>query len=478
MRSDLAFIFSQIAAKQGEEKKVNLSMVLTDKQRSDLHVAIADYLRKNGFETASRAVADETGIELGAGSDILEKKWTAVVRLQKRTMELEAQVKKLEEELKNTQPSASRRTRAEGSRLIPRAPHKMQLSRHRCPISRVVFHPVFSVLVTSSEDASIAVWDYESGQFERTLKGHTGAVNDVAFNSKGTALASASADLNVRLWDFDQTYECCKTLKGHEQNVSGVDWVHGDELLVSVSRDLSAKVWEVGSGYCLQTLRGHGDWVRRVVAHPAARSVATCSSDKTVRIWSLSTDGALSTGVLELYGHEHVIECVAWSNSRATTILAKHFAPTDASGVAGGLLGAGEGGASGVADASNDEDNQTTRSSAAQEAVAEGAPGAFLASGGRDKTIRVWHVASERCVLVLQGHDNWVRDLAFHPNGLFLLSCSDDRSIRVWDLAAGRAVKTIADAHGHFVSSLHINPEGSGVATGCVDHSVRFWECI
>ena len=91
-------------------------MVLTAKQRTDLHVAIADYLRSNGFDAASRAVADETGVEPGAsGSDALEKKWTAVVRLQKRTMELEAQVKQLEDELKNShsQPSASRRTKAE-----------------------------------------------------------------------------------------------------------------------------------------------------------------------------------------------------------------------------------------------------------------------------------------------------------------------------------------------------------------------------
>ena len=289
--------------------------MLTAKQRSELHVAIVEYLRSNGYEAAGRAVAEQTGLELdsaGSSGDLLEKKWTAVVRLQKRTMELEAQVKQLEDELKNSQPGAMRR-KPEG-RQIPRAPHTKQFARHRSPISRVAFHPVFSVLVTSSEDASIIVWDYESGEFERTLKGHTGSVNDVAFNSTGLALASCSADLTVKLWDFEQTYECSKTLKGHEHNVSGVSWVAGDELLVSASRDLSAKVWEARSGYCLQTLRGHSDWVRRIVAHPTARTVATCSSDKTTRLWSLDSTGASSGGgssaalgcVVELRGHEHV----------------------------------------------------------------------------------------------------------------------------------------------------------------------------
>jgi WD40 repeat protein len=82
------------------------------------------------------------------------------------------------------------------------------------------------------------VWDYESGQFERTLKGHTDAVQDVAFNTDGSLLgvvvvggalvpyltpgaASCSADLSIKLWDFGAG-KCVKTLQGHDHNVSGV----------------------------------------------------------------------------------------------------------------------------------------------------------------------------------------------------------------------------------------------------------------
>jgi platelet-activating factor acetylhydrolase IB subunit alpha len=49
--------------------------------------------------------------------------------------------------------------------------------------------------------------------------------------------------------------------------------------------------------------------------------------------------------------------------------------------------------------------------------------------------------------MVLEGHDNWVRDLAFHPCGLLLLSASDDRSVRIWDLSKARTLKTLSDAH-------------------------------
>jgi platelet-activating factor acetylhydrolase IB subunit alpha len=97
------------------------------------------------------------------------------------------------------------------------------------------------------------------------------------------------------------------------------------------------------------------------------------------------------------------------------------------------------------------------------------------------------------------GHDNWVRALSFHPTGKYLLSASDDKTIRVWDLATGRCIKTV-DAHGHFVTTLTWGRQpatggsASGangaaeagassepeklvnvVATGSVDQTIKIW---
>lgn len=57
------------------------------------------------------------------------------------------------------------------------------------------------------------VWDYEAGDFERTLKGHTDSVQDISFDQTGKLLASCSADMSIKLWDF-QGFECIRTMHG------------------------------------------------------------------------------------------------------------------------------------------------------------------------------------------------------------------------------------------------------------------------
>ena len=71
---------------------------------------------------------------------------------------------------------------------VPRAPAAYVLKGHRSQVVKVAFHPTFNLLASASEDATIKIWDWETGEFERTLKGHTRHVNDVDFDSKGNML--------------------------------------------------------------------------------------------------------------------------------------------------------------------------------------------------------------------------------------------------------------------------------------------------
>ena len=70
-------------------------------------------------------------------------------------MDLEAKLAETEKEInQGGVPTRDKRSPAE---WIPRPPEKFSLSGHRSPVTRVIFHPVFSVMVSSSEDATMKV---------------------------------------------------------------------------------------------------------------------------------------------------------------------------------------------------------------------------------------------------------------------------------------------------------------------------------
>eukprot|EP01027_Heterolobosea_sp_BB2_P012283 GEZU01017813.1.p1 GENE.GEZU01017813.1~~GEZU01017813.1.p1 ORF type:complete len:253 (-),score=19.04 GEZU01017813.1:440-1198(-) len=168
-------------------------MVLTEKQKQDLHAAIFEYLASQGFENTKREFAKEAKLnedeleQSSATTAQLEKKWTSVVRLQKKVMELEALVEAQKQQIDDFKSGAAYK-QSKGTDYVPVAPAKFELSGHRAPVTGVLFHPTFNLLVSASEDASIRVWDFESGELEKSMRGHTNAVQHVSFDRTGNFL--------------------------------------------------------------------------------------------------------------------------------------------------------------------------------------------------------------------------------------------------------------------------------------------------
>ncbi|CAH3020215.1 unnamed protein product [Porites evermanni] len=398
-------------------------MVLTPRQKEELHKAIADYLFQCGFEDALNAFKKDANMpgELDKKySGLLEKKWTSVIRLQKKVMDLEARLSEAEKEA-NTGSVVSKNRSPED--WMPRPPERYALTGHRSPVTKVLFHPVYRVKYCLDRDMYLLAWD----------KGHTDAVQDLSFDHTGKILASCSADMSIKLWDFHE-FECVKTLTGHDHNVSSVTFLPSGDYLVSSSRDKTIKMWEVASGFCVKTFQGHREWVRRVRVSNDGSLLASCSNDQTIRVWVVATKECKC----DLRDHEHVVEDVSWAPEAANPYV------IEAAGIEGPKRG--------------------------------GNPGPFLVSASRDKSIRMWDVSTGVCLMTLVGHDNWVRGVMFHPRGKYLVSCSDDKTLRIWDYKNKRCAKTLT-AHEHFATTLDFHKSAPFVLTGSVDMTIKVWEC-
>jgi len=415
-------------------------MAMIPKKRQLMHNAILCYLQDQGFEASAKAFEAESGAKpVTSIPKLLETKWLTILTQQKKNLELQEQIEMLKSDLENAVPYQKREL--DQSLLLPtRCLHEMK--GHKRAVTCVRFHPKFTWVVSSSDDCTINLWDWENGSYIRSMRGHTHPVQDLAFDEEGDRLASCSADMSIKIWDMtDDSYKCLRTLQGHDHNVCGVRFL--SDLLVSCSRDEKIKMWDVNTGFCKKTLHGHDEWVKCIAVSSCGTLIASGSSDKSVRVWSQATG---NWDCSQIYNdHDHVVECVEFSNYEADKVL------------------------------TNQEESKEDMYK-----EEEGPPQPrFLASGSRDRTIRIYDLVEVKAIMMFRGHDNWVRSLQWHPKGKYLLTCADDKSIRVWDLVRRqeKGSAKLSKAHGMFVQTLHCSLISAVIVTGGADNVVKVWEC-
>ena len=105
-------------------------------------------------------------------------------------------------------------------------------------------------------------------------------------------------------------------------------------------------------------------------------------------------------------------------------------------------------------------------------AVAIAPDGRWLASGDRDGTVRIWDPATGRELAGLAGHDGAVMAVAIAPDGRWLAS-TDHGAVRIWDLTIGRR-RALYDVG--MVRSVAIAPDGRWLAGVGRDGTVRIWD--
>jgi WD40 repeat protein len=74
--------------------------------------------------------------------------------------------------------------------------------QHDAPVVSVVFSPDSHLLLTSSLDNQLHIWDVVTGQEIKQLTGHTASVWSMEFSPNGKYIVSSSQDFNVFVWDW------------------------------------------------------------------------------------------------------------------------------------------------------------------------------------------------------------------------------------------------------------------------------------
>ncbi|MGH8886638.1 MAG: AAA family ATPase [Egibacteraceae bacterium] len=106
--------------------------------------------------------------------------------------------------------------------------------------------------------------------------------------------------------------------------------------------------------------------------------------------------------------------------------------------------------------------------------VAWSPDGRRIATASADRTARVWDAETGAQLTALRGHEDWVVGVGWSPDGQRIATVSRDRTVRVWDAEAGTELAVLR-GHDDGVEWVAWSPDGRRIATASYDRTVRIW---
>ena len=355
--------------------------------------------------------------------------------------------------------------------------HKQTFKGHPGYVSSVAFSLDGKTLASGSADSTICLWDVNTGVLKEEIIGHKiGIIKKVlgkigvltvphdtsvlclSFSPDGRTLASGSRDNTVRLWDAN-TGESKRILRGHSGFTSSISFSPDGSVLVSGGWD-KIGLWDATTGELKRTLpegtQPFTEGATSISLSPDGKTLASNNLGRsTLSLWNVTTGEKKKT----IAGYMPRVKSVAFSPDGRT------FASQNLRGEIH------------LWDTNTGEKKRLFRGSLTMSSADIGclsfSPDGQTLASGIGSEIDLWNATIGELKKTLTGHDSVVNSISFSPEGSLLASGSQDGTVRLWDAMTGEQQRKLTH---QTVSSVSFSPDGQILASGSLDGNIYLWD--
>ncbi|ETO32883.1 WD-40 repeat-containing protein [Reticulomyxa filosa] len=170
------------------------------------------------------------------------------------------------------------------------------------------------------------MWDISLEKEIQIFEGHSNIVTGLHHSPDGNNIVSSGLDDTVRIWNIESrkeieaidvlvpvcplyspdgqnilsggssvrmcnitTQAITKKFVGHSETVSFIRFSPDNQQLASCSYDKTIRIWDFESGKEIKRLSGHSDIIFELHYSSDGSALVSCSRDKTIRIWDVKS---------------------------------------------------------------------------------------------------------------------------------------------------------------------------------------------
>lgn len=286
------------------------------------------------------------------------------------------------------------------------------------PIVVVKFSPDGSKLAAGTWDGIVGIWDSTTLAPPQELNfqdlANYSAIDDIAFSPDGERLAAASKNGSPRIWNL-KSGEIERDLRGHGGAVFATAFADRS-ILFSGGTDGVVGVWDTTRGELVDRFFGHDNRIASIAVRPNGRELATCSADRTIRVWKLATDDSFEDADSSKYDYgmtlSHDGRLLATGGQSPTVVT--------------------------VWDATTGKPLRRLSGLEGSINYLEFGPDDLLVGGNWSSDLLVWNAATGEVVRALEKHDlGGVQQCAFSANGAWIAASMRNNLVAIWDARTG-----------------------------------------